>query len=48
LSKLTADDARYVKENYPVLTMAQIANKLGVCKKTVLNIIHGKTFRDVQ
>jgi predicted transcriptional regulator len=47
-SKLTADDARYVKENYPVLTMAQIANKLGVCKKTVLNIIHGKTFRDVR
>jgi hypothetical protein len=47
-SKLTADDARYVKENYPVLTMGQIANKLGVCKKTVLNIIHGKTFRDVR
>jgi transcriptional regulator with XRE-family HTH domain len=47
-SKLTADDARYVKENYPELTMAQLAAKLGVSKKTVLNIIHGKTFRDVE
>jgi hypothetical protein len=47
-SKLTEDDARYVKENYPVLTSSQLAVKLGVSKKTVLNIIHGKTFRDVQ
>jgi hypothetical protein len=47
-SKLTADDARYVKENYPMMTSSQLAAKLGVSKKTVLNIIHGKTFKDVQ
>ena len=47
-SKLTADDARYVKENYPAMTSSQLAAKLGVSKKTVLNIIHGKTFKDVQ
>ena len=46
-AKLTADDARYVKENYPMLTSSVLAAKLGVSKKTVLNIIHGKTFRDV-
>ena len=47
-SKLTADDAKYVKENYPMMTSSQLAVKLGVSKKTVLNIIHGKTFRDVR
>ena len=47
-SKLTADDARYVKENYPMMTSTKLAAKLGVSKKTVLNIIHGKTFRDVR
>jgi hypothetical protein len=47
-SKLTEADARYVKENYPVMTSSQLAAKLGVSKKTVLNIIHGKTFRDVE
>jgi len=47
-AKLTADDARYVKENYPMLTMSQLAAKLGVSKKTVSNILHGRTFRDVQ
>ncbi len=47
-SKLTADDAKYVKENSPMMTSSQLAVKLGVSKKTVLNIIHGKTFRDVR
>jgi len=47
-SKLTEDDARYVKENYPMLTSTQLAATLKVSKKTVLNIIHGKTFKDVQ
>jgi hypothetical protein len=47
-SKLTAEDAVYVKENYPMLTSSVLAAKLRVSKKTVLNIIHGRTFRDVQ
>ena len=47
-SKLTAEDAAYVKENYPMLTSSVLAAKLGVSKKTVLNIVHGRTFRDVQ
>lgn len=46
-AKLNADDARYVRDNYPLFTCTVLAAKLGVSKKTVLNIIHGKTFKDV-
>ena len=46
-SKLQPKDALYVRANYPTMTAQAIASKLGVCKKTVLNIIHGKTFADV-
>ena len=46
-SKLTVADAQYVKENYPMMTSSVLAAKLGVSKKTVLNIVHGKTFADV-
>ena len=43
-SKLQPKDALYVRANYPTMTAQAIATELGVCKKTVLNIIHGKTF----
>lgn len=46
-SKLSDEDARYIKQNYPLLTSSALATKLGVSKKTVLNVIHGITFRDV-
>ncbi len=47
-SKLSVEDARFIRENYPVMTSTALANKLGVSKKTVLNVIHFKTFRDVE
>lgn len=47
-SKLSDEDARYIKQNYPLLTSSALATKLGVSKKTVLNVIHGITFRDVE
>lgn len=47
-SKLTAENARHIKENYPMMTAAALAAELGVSKKTVLNVIHGITFRDVE
>ena len=47
-SKLTPEDALYVLANYPTMTALALAKKLGVCSKTVLNIIHGKTFTDVR
>ena len=46
-SKLTEKDALYVRANYPTMTAQCLATKLGVSKKTVLNILHGKTFADV-
>jgi hypothetical protein len=47
-SKMSDDDARFIKDNYPLMTSSALAVKLGVSKKTVLNVIHGKTFKDVQ
>lgn len=46
-SKLGAEDALFVRANYPTMTAQALATHLGVSKKTVLNIIHGKTFKDV-
>lgn len=46
-SKLVEKDALYVRANYPTMTAQALATKLGVSKKSVLNIIHGKTFADV-
>lgn len=46
--KLSDDDARYIKQNYPLITSTALAKQLGVCKKTVLNVLHGVTFRDVE
>lgn len=46
-SKLTVADVRFIQQNYPLMTSSQLAKKFGVTKKTVLNVIHGKTFRDV-
>lgn len=47
-SKLTEEGARYIKANYPVHTAARLAAHLGVSKKTVLNVIHERTFKDVR
>lgn len=46
-SKLTADQARYVKQTYPEKSAQKLADELKVSKKTILNIIHGVTFADV-
>lgn len=45
-AKLTVADAIFIKDNYPVMTSSALAKQLGVSKKTVLNVLHGKTFRD--
>ncbi len=45
-AKLTMQDALYVRDSYPMLTMQALAIKLKVSKKTILNIIHNKTFKE--
>lgn len=46
-AKLTVDNAIYVRKTYPMKTAQALANELAVSKKTILNILHGKTFVDV-
>ena len=46
-SKLSDDAVRFMRENYPVMTFQQLANKFGVSKKTAMNVVHGKIYRDV-
>jgi hypothetical protein len=46
-AKLTPADAIYVRKSYPMKTAQALANELSVSKKTILNIIHSKTFADV-
>jgi len=46
-AKLGKNDVLYIRENYPAMTAQKIATHLGVSKKTILNVLHGKTFRDI-
>ena len=43
-SKLTMDQARTIRAGYPMLSAQKLATQYGVCKKSVLNILHNKTF----
>lgn len=43
-AKLTMKDAEYVRSTYPMKTAQALAKELNVSKKTVLNILHNKTF----
>jgi hypothetical protein len=46
-SKLTAGQVKEIRSLYPNETMQSVADKFGVSKKTVLNIIHRRIFDDV-
>lgn len=46
-SKLTPDDARKIRALYPSMTSIKLAEKFGVSKKSILNVLHGKNFADV-
>ena len=45
-SKLTMDQAQAIRAGYPMLSAQKLAIQFGVCKKTVLNILHNKTFAE--
>lgn len=47
-AKLTVSDVQFIKQNYPMLTATALARQFKVSKKTVLNVLHGKTFKDVE
>lgn len=46
-AKLTPEKAVYIVRTYPAKTAQAIATELGVSKKSILNVLHGKTFYDV-
>lgn len=46
-SRLTPAEAIEIRSTYPKLSAQKLADLFGVSKKTVLNVIHGKTFADL-
>lgn len=46
-SKLTVEQVQFIRLNYPVRTLQSLATELQVSKKTVMNVVHGKIFKDV-
>lgn len=46
-AKLSADDVQYIQQSYPIVSSTALAKQFGVSKKTVLNILHGMTYRDL-
>lgn len=46
-SRLTDIQAAEIRSKYPGMSMQKIADLFGVSKKTIFNVIHGKTFADV-
>lgn len=47
-SKLTVDQVKKIRRQYPILSLQALADRYGVSKKTILNIIHNRIFRDVE
>lgn len=47
-SRLTPAEALAIRATYPNLSAQKLADLYGVSKKTTLNVIHGKTFADLQ
>jgi hypothetical protein len=46
-SKLTADKVRWIRNNYPSLTMQEMALQLNVTKQAVWRVLHGKSWSHV-
>jgi hypothetical protein len=47
LSKLSDDNVRFIRQNYPMMTCTELGKQFGVSKKAVLNILHNRTYKDV-
>ena len=45
-SKLTAEDVRYIRDNYPAFTQKQLAEKFGVSRSTLGDIINNRTWKN--
>jgi hypothetical protein len=47
LSTLSDEQVRKIRTSYPEKTMMVLANEYGVSKKAILNLLHGRTYKDV-
>ena len=47
-STLTDDNIVEIRNSYPMITTPNLAKKFGVSKKAILNILHNRTYQDVQ
>ena len=47
-STLSDDDVREIRDTYPLMTANALGVKFGVSKKAILNILHNRTYQDVQ
>ena len=48
LSHLTNEEVREIRSNYPMMSCTQLGAKFKVSKKAILNILHNRTYKDVQ
>jgi len=46
-SKLTNDKVAYIRENYPEVSMREMARRFGVCKTLIGNVIHRRAWKHV-
>ena len=46
-SRLTVAEALEIRATYPLLSAQKLADLYGVSKKTILNVLHRKTFSDI-
>ena len=48
LSRLTDEEVREIRNSYPMTSCTQLGTKYKVSKKAILNILHNRTYKDVQ
>jgi len=48
LSHLTDEEVREIRNSYPMTSCTQLGTKYKVSKKAILNILHNRTYKDVQ
>ena len=48
LSRLTDEEVLDIRNSYPMMSCTQLGAKFKVSKKAILNILHNRTYKDVQ
>ena len=43
---LNWDKVKYIRDHYPEMSMQKLANKFGVCKRTIYQVIHNQAWKE--